>query len=272
MSDTDRYAVIGHPIAHSKSPIIHQLFAKQTGEQISYEALDVPPEELRASITKFTEEGGKGLNVTVPHKRKAAQIVDILTDRARMAGAVNTITPQQSGELEGDNTDGVGLVADLTNNLGIALQGARIVILGAGGATRGIVPPLLEARPEMLVVANRTEEKAKTLVEFFLPLGNIASSSFDGLEGQSFNLVINATSAGFDGAVPPFPESILGPNTVCYDLSYSMKDTPFVAWSRKHGSAEAHQGWGMLVEQAAESFCIWRGVRPDTDPVLSRLR
>ena len=272
MSDTDRYAVIGHPIAHSKSPIIHQLFAKQTGEQISYEAMDVPPEDLRASIAKFTDEGGKGLNVTVPHKRKAAQIVDILTDRARMAGAVNTITRQQSGELEGDNTDGIGLVADLTNNLGITLQGAKIVILGAGGATRGIVPPLLETQPEILVVANRTEEKAKTLVEFFGPLGNISSSSFDDLEGRSFNLVINATSAGFDGEVPPFPQSILGPDTVCYDLSYSMKETPFVAWSRSHGSREAHQGWGMLVEQAAESFCIWRGVRPDTNLVLSRLR
>ena len=272
MSDTDRYAVIGHPIAHSKSPIIHQLFAKQTGEQISYEALDVLPEQLQVSIISFTQKGGKGLNVTLPHKRKAAGIVDTLTDRARIAGAVNTITQQQSGELEGDNTDGVGLVADLTNNLGIILQGARIAILGAGGATHGIVPQVLEAHPEELVIANRSEEKAKALADCFLPLGKITSSSFRGLKNKSINLVIKATSARFDGVVPPFPESNLGPDTICYDLSYSIKDTPFVAWSRNHGSREAHQGWGMLVEQAAESFCIWRGIRPDTDSVLRRLR
>ncbi len=272
MSDTDRYAVIGHPIAHSKSPIIHQLFAKQTGEQISYEALDVLPEQLQASIISFTQKGGKGLNVTLPHKRRAARIVDTLTDRARIAGAVNTITQQQSGELEGDNTDGVGLVTDLTNNLGIILQGARIAILGAGGATRGVVPQVLEAHPEELVIANRSEEKAKALADCFLPLGKITSSSFRDLRDKSFNLVINATSAGIDGMVPAFPESILGPDTICYDLSYSIKDTPFVAWSRNHGSREAHQGWGMLVEQAAESFCIWRGIRPDTDLVLRRLR
>ena len=272
MSATDRYAVIGHPIAHSKSPIIHQLFAKQTGEPISYEALDVPPERLQASILQFTQEGGKGLNVTVPHKREAAQIVDVLTDRARMAGAVNTITLQESGELEGDNTDGVGLVADLTNNLEIPLKGAQILILGAGGATRGIVPPLLDERPEKLVVANRSPGKAKTLVEYFLPLGNIAACSFDDLKGHSFDLIINATSAGLGGAVAPFPASILRPDTVCYDLSYSMKDTPFVSWSREHGSKQVHQGWGMLIEQAAESFSIWRGIRPDTDAVLSRLR
>lgn len=272
MSHADRYAVIGHPIAHSKSPVIHQLFAKQTGEQITYDALDVPPEKLQSSIQQFSKEGGKGLNVTVPHKRETANIVDVLTDRARMAGAVNTITVQASGELEGDNTDGVGLVSDLSKNLKFKLKGSRILILGAGGATRGIVPPLLEARPEELFVANRSLDKARALADYFQPLGNTSACHFENLDGQTFDLIINATSAGLNGEVPPFPASIIGPDSVCYDLSYSMHDTPFVKWARDNGCREAHQGWGMLVEQAAESFNIWRGVRPDTDQVLSRLR
>lgn len=272
MSDSDRYGVIGHPIEHSKSPVIHRLFAEQTGEDISYDAIDVAPETLSESIRQFADEGMKGLNVTVPHKREVAGLMDVLTERAEQAGAVNTVTLRDSGELEGDNTDGVGLVRDLLDNLGFKITDATILILGAGGATRGIVPPLLAEIPAQLVVANRTPEKAQMLAKDFAGLGNISACSFEDLEDQHFDLILNATSAGLDGDVPPFPSSILGPDTICYDLSYSMRDTPFVAWARTNGSPRAYQGWGMLVEQAAESFLIWRGIRPDTSAVLSRLR
>jgi shikimate dehydrogenase len=271
MADPDRYAVIGHPIAHSKSPIIHQLFAKQTGEAISYEAMDVLPEQLGDTISKFAADGGRGLNVTVPHKQGAMVLMDDLTDRAKLAGAVNTITCKENGELEGDNTDGVGLITDLRNNLHVELIDSSILILGAGGATRGIVPPLMQERPAELVIANRTVDKANALANAFVDLGNVSASSFAALDRHEFHLVINATSAGLDGKMPPFPASILGSATVCYDLSYSMHDTPFVEWAKKNGCQQVYQGWGMLVEQAAESFAIWRGVRPETAEVRAQL-
>lgn len=268
---TDRYGVIGHPIGHSKSPVIHRLFAAQTGEDLSYEAFDVPPGALEARLKAFVAEGLRGLNVTVPHKEAVARLVDQLTDRAHLAGAVNTVTIAVDGRLDGDNTDGVGLLADLTANLGVALEDTRVLVLGAGGATRGIVPALLGSGPRDLVVANRTLERARDLASHFERLGAIAACRFDELADQRFDVVINATSAGLQGEVPPFPPSILAPGTVCYDLSYAMADTPFVAWARAHGAKRVHQGWGMLVEQAAEAFFIWRGVRPDTKPVRARL-
>ena len=268
---SDRYAVIGHPVNHSKSPVIHQIFAEETGEALTYEAIEVPPEKLAEMIAQFISEGGRGLNVTVPHKQDVLPLMDTLSDRARLAGAVNTIVCGDNGELEGDNTDGIGLVADLRDNLGIELIDASILILGAGGATRGIVPPLMEQKPAELIVANRTVDKAQALAAGFVDLGNISACGFDDLTERSFNLIINATSAGLEGEVPPFPTSILGPDTVCYDLSYSMRDTPFVSWAKENGCEQVYQGWGMLIEQAAEAFAIWRGIRPDTTEVRRRL-
>ena len=271
MSETDRYAVIGHPIAHSKSPIIHRLFAEQTGEPVSYTAIDIPPEELEEQVTAFFAGGGRGLNVTVPHKQAVIPLLDKLTPRAKLAGAVNTIVRLDDGKLEGDNTDGVGLVTDLRDNLHIELTDASILILGAGGATRGIIPPLMEQHPAELMIANRTVDKAQALANAFADLGNLNGRGFDELEDRNFHLIINATSAGLDGTVPPFPASLIAPDTVCYDLSYSMKETPFIAWARQSGCKHTYQGWGMLIEQAAESFHIWRNVRPDTMYVRRQL-
>jgi shikimate dehydrogenase len=268
---TDRYGVIGHPIGHSKSPVIHRVFAEQTGQDISYEAFDIAPEALEDRVRELVADGLRGFNVTVPHKEAIAALVDRSSERAELAGAVNTVTAGEDGALAGDNTDGVGLVTDLGVNLGIPLQGRRILILGAGGATRGIVPALLQASPEWLRVANRTPERARELADHFDSRGPISGCAFDELGAEPFDLVINATSAGLRGEVPPFPTTIVGGQTICYDLSYAMSDTPFVAWARARGAARVHQGWGMLVEQAAESFLIWRGVRPDTAPVRARL-
>jgi shikimate dehydrogenase len=268
---TDRYGVIGHPISHSKSPVIHRLFASQTGEDISYEAFDIAPEDLESRLRAFHKEGLRGVNVTVPHKETVAGLVHQLTDRAHLAGAVNTVTIAADGRLDGDNTDGVGLLTDLGANLDVDLRDSRILVLGAGGATRGIVPGLLGSGPQSLCIANRTIERARALAEGFARLGTITACRFDELAEQRFDLVINATSAGLHGELPPFPRSMLDPDCVCYDLSYAMSETPFVAWANYHGVKRVHQGWGMLVEQAAESFFIWRGVRPDTQPVRQKL-
>lgn len=268
---TDRYGVIGHPIAHSKSPVIHRLFAEQTEQDLSYEAFDIPPEELATRMRQLFAEGVRGLNVTVPHKTAVLAITSRLTSRAELAGAANTLVVHADGSVEGDNTDGAGLVTDLRQNLRMRLAGKRILILGAGGSTRGIVPALLDAKPRDIMVANRTAERSQELARDFRMLGRVLAAQFQELGGQRFDLVINATSAGLKGEVPPFPPSILGPETLCYDLSYAMQDTPFVAWARDNGAGRVCQGWGMLVEQAAESFFIWRGVRPDTKPILARL-
>ena len=268
---TDRYGVIGHPISHSKSPVIHRLFAAQTGDDIRYDAFDVAPDRLTKQLKAFAEQGFRGLNVTVPHKEKIADLADQLTDRAHLSGAVNTLIIAADGRLDGDNTDGVGLLTDLTVNHDVTLKEARILILGAGGATRGIVPALLGSGPADLRIANRNVDRARELAARFDKFGKIVPCSFDELGGQHFDLVINATSAGLGGERPPFPESILTPDTMCYDLSYAMTDTPFIAWAKQHGVRRAHQGWGMLVEQAAEAFFIWRGVRPDTEPVREKL-
>jgi shikimate dehydrogenase len=268
---TDRYGVIGHPIAHSKSPVIHRLFADQTGEDLVYEAFDIAPEQLEGRVRALVIDGVRGLNVTVPHKQAVAALCGSLAERARLAGAVNTLLVQPDGSLVGDNTDGVGLVTDLRRNLKVALADARILILGAGGATRGIVPALAAERPKEILVANRTIDRARQLAREFRPLGRIVACQFEELGGQAYDLVLNATSAGLKGEVPPFPPSIVGPATLCYDLSYAMQDTPFVAWARQHGAGRVAQGWGMLVEQAAESFWLWRGVRPDTRPVIAKL-
>ncbi len=271
MHMTDRYGVIGHPISHSKSPVIHRLFAEATGQDLTYDAIDIPTEHLATRVRQLFAEGYRGLNVTVPHKTDVVKLTSRLTSRAELAGAVNTLIVHADGAVEGDNTDGTGLVNDLRQNLRTRLAGTRILILGAGGATRGIVPALFDTNPRDIMVANRTLDRAKELARDFRMLGKIHACQFEELGGQRFDLVINATSAGLKGEMPPFPASILGPETLCYDLSYAMQETPFVAWAKMNGAGRVSQGWGMLVEQAAESFYAWRGVRPDTRPVIAKL-
>ncbi len=270
-NEPDRYGVVGYPVSHSRSPIIHRVFAQQTGQSLTYELLEVPPTELENAIRNFQRQGGRGLNITVPHKSEAVRLVDELSDAASMAGAVNTlsITPDA---IRGDNTDGVGLVRDLRRNHRVAIEGARILILGAGGATRGIMAPLLEEEPTTITLANRTVSKAQALANHFGSMGAVEACRFDDIvEDVDYDLVINATSAGLRGEALPFPAGIVTAGTVCYDLSYGTGDTPFTGWARARGARRAIVGWGMLVEQAAESFYIWRGARPDTRSVLKRL-
>lgn len=267
----DRYGVMGYPVSHSRSPIIHQLFAIQTKQDLQYELLQVPPAQLEKAVEQFGRTGGKGLNITVPHKREVVRLVDDMSDDAARAGAINTLVFRDDG-IYGDNTDGIGLIRDLHSNIGVRLQDANILILGAGGATRGIVPPLLEAEPETIVIANRTIEKAQALAEKYSPDGPVVSCKFKDVGTLPvYDLIINATSAGLRGETPPYPAEAIHPHTVCYDLSYGLTPTPFARWAAEHGAAQSIMGWGMLVEQAAESFYIWRGVRPQTAPVLKQL-
>ena len=271
MSDApDRYAVLGYPIAHSRSPVIHRVFAEMTGQNMHYEAIETHPDALESTIGQFRREGGKGLNITVPHKSEVVRLVDEMSEHAATAGAVNTLAIVDD-RIYGANTDGLGLVRDLAVNKGWSLHGSRVLILGAGGATRGIVRPLLEMRVANIVIANRTLDKAVALAAHFGAFGSVTSERFDDLTSAApFDIVINATSAGLDGQRPVFPDSIIGPATNCYDLAYGTSSKPFLDWARNLGAAELASGWGMLVEQAAESFAIWRGVRPGTEPVISR--
>ena len=267
----DRYAVIGYPVQHSWSPFIHGMFAKQTAQDMQYRLLECEPGKLINAVAAFFAEGGKGLNVTVPHKQSVVALVTHRTPRADLAGAVNTIA-QQGNELLGDNTDGVGLVTDLSQNLGVEITRKRILLIGAGGAARGVLGPLLEKGPALLHMVNRDAARAQQLAAEFEKLGTVRGGSFNSADDQPFDLVINATSAGLQGKVPPVPATVLGAQTVCYDMSYGKQDTPFVLWSKECGVQRAELGWGMLVEQAAESFTLWRGVRPDTQPVLEAIR
>ena len=265
----DRYAVIGHPVAHSRSPMIHAVFARQTGEKLTYELLDVAPEDFEVAVRGFGAAGGKGLNVTLPHKRSAFELANELSDAAKRAGAVNTISFLPGGVIQGDNTDGVGFMHDLTHNLDRDVTGKTILILGAGGATRGILGPILEAEPASVLIANRTPERAAELVVEYANDVPLSACRFRDLKDKNrADIVINATSAGVRGESPPFPPECVGGESFCYDLAYGLKGTPFVTWAREQGAGEAVQGWGMLVEQAAESFLIWRGKRPDTQTLL----
>lgn len=267
----DRYGVMGYPVSHSRSPVIHRLFALQTGQDLQYELLQVAPEKLETAVRQFQRTGGKGLNVTAPHKRAVRELVDSISERAELAGAVNTLV-LTNGEIHGDNTDGSGLLRDLKSNLGVTLEGANVLILGAGGATAGILGPLLDAGPKSVCIANRTLDKAEALVERFGHLGPVSASGFDRVPlDEPYDLIINATSAGLKGKTPPYPEAAVSDVTFCYDLSYGLNTTPFSKWARDHGAAKSVMGWGMLVEQAADSFEIWRGVRPDTAPVLKQM-
>lgn len=262
---TDRYAVFGNPIGHSKSPRIHAEFARQTGQDLSYEAILAPLDDFAGALRAFRAVGGLGANVTVPFKEQAYACAERLSARAEAAGAVNTLSFSATG-IEGDNTDGIGLVHDLSGNLGFAVAGKRILLLGAGGASRGVVLPLLEQRPAALRIANRTAAKAMELAERF----GCQGGGFDDLAGDSFDLVVNATSASLAGDAPPLPAGVYAPGALAYDMMYG-RDTPFMLAARQAGARVA-DGLGMLVEQAAEAFFIWRGVRPATAPVIARLR
>ena len=268
-SSPDRYALVGHPVDHSRSPLIHTVFARQTGQRLTYELIDAEPAAFETAVRGFGAAGGKGLNITVPHKQAAFALCKKVSDAAKVAGAVNTISID-SGGLSGHNTDGIGLMRDITVNLRQALAGKRIVVLGAGGAARGIIGPLLNEKPGEVTIANRSKQRAEELVAAFGGTALVAREFEELALVRPFDVVINATSAGLKGEPPPFPSAIVGPRSFCYDLVYGSSDTPFVTWAKAQSAARAVNGWGMLVEQAAESFAIWRGVRPDTKPLLKQ--
>jgi shikimate dehydrogenase len=269
-SSIDQYGVFGHPVNHSLSPFIHGLFARETAQEMSYRPFDVKPEEFRERVQEFFAQGGRGLNITLPHKMAAVEVAQELTARAAHAAAVNTLSVKGDGII-GDNTDGAGLVRDLCDNLGLVITNRRLLVIGAGGATRGVLAPLLGLEPTLVVIANRTPERAEALAAAFSDLGATQGVSFEQVEG-TFDLIINATSASLSGEIPPVPEGVIGTQTVCYDLAYGRSATAFVRWAHSKGCARALQGLGMLVEQAAESFRLWRGVRPATARVLDALR
>ncbi len=271
-SKLDHYGVMGNPIGHSKSPLIHSLFAEQTSQQLSYEAILVELGGFNDAVAEFRSEGGKGLNVTVPFKRDAWKLVDERTPRAELAGAVNTIVLREDGSLLGDNTDGVGLVRDIRDNLGTSLVGKKILVLGAGGAVRGVLESILAEQPAAVVVANRTAARAQELADTFEEFGCIDGCGFDELDGSSFDIVINGTSASLKGEVPPLPDALLAKGALCYDMMYAAQPTAFMLWADDHNSSHIADGLGMLVEQAAESFLIWRGTKPQTAPVIAAVR
>ena len=267
----DQYGVVGHPVAHSWSPFIHGMFAQATAQNLVYRLFDITPENYRRDTLKLFAGGVRGLNVTLPHKQAAAELVNELTPLAMRAQAVNTIAFFEDTTLLGDNTDGVGLTADLENNLRMDLADKRVLILGAGGAVRGVLGPLLERELREVHVANRTLQKAQTLANEFADMGKISGCEFADLRGPPYDLIINATSAGLSGEMPLLPAGIVSETTLCYDMSYGRGDTPFTRWAKSLHAARAVKGWGMLVEQAAASFELWRGIRPSTPSVLEAL-
>jgi shikimate dehydrogenase len=264
--------VFGNPVAHSRSPDIHHAFAAQRDDDLRYEKREAPLDDFIGTLKAFREEGGQGANVTVPFKEQAFDLCDAVTERAGQAGAVNTLW-WDGDQLHGDNTDGAGLVKDIRDNLGWFIQGKRVLVLGAGGAVRGVMGPLLAQAPTLVRIANRTEEKAAVLARGFMDGKNppVLGSGLDTLTGQ-FDLVINAISAGLHGEMPPLPEGLLAEGAVAYDMVYGSEPTPFMRWAQQQGAAAIADGLGMLVEQAAEAFEIWRGWRPDSAPVIAGLR
>ncbi|WP_306395012.1 shikimate dehydrogenase [Telluria beijingensis] len=267
---SDRYCVIGNPIAHSKSPQIHAAYALQTGQDLAYERCLAPLDGFEATVRRLVAEGYRGANVTLPFKLEAARLATRLAPRARAAGAVNTLI-FADGEIVGDNTDGPGLVADIVRNAGVPLGGKRILLLGAGGAARGALLPLLEEHPRQIVIANRTLATAEKLVADFADHADrLAVTGFADVEG-SFDVVVNATSASLAADVPPVPPAVFGPGVLALDMMYGAQPTVFMAFAASHG-ASVRDGLGMLVEQAAEAFLLWRGVRPDTAPVMASMR
>lgn len=270
----DHYAVMGNPIAHSQSPFIHQAFAQQVDHILTYIPLLVgmQPGEFAQAVHDFQQRGGKGLNITVPFKEEAYALAEVRSERAERAGAVNTLWFDAQGQLVGDNTDGVGLIRDIQRNHGTQVAGKRLLILGAGGAVRGVLGPLLDEAPQCCVIANRTVAKAQALAELFSRQGQVTACAYTALVGQHFDLIINGTSAGLQNQLPPLPDDILTEIGGCYDMLYGRTPTLFTQWAREHAASYALDGLGMLVEQAAEAFYLWRGVMPQTLPVVQQLR
>lgn len=266
----DRYAVMGNPVSHSKSPLIHDAFARQTGQRMSYEAIQVDAGGFVQAVGNFQAAGGKGLNITVPFKQEAWALADTCSERAQQAEAVNTLVFNDAGDSFGDNTDGVGLVRDLIGNQGAHLTGSRLLILGAGGAVRGVLGSLLGEHPQEVIIANRTVDRAERLAASFP--GRVSACGYMALSGRQFDLLINGTAASLRGAQLPLPDGLLAPGAWCYDMMYGDEPTIFMHWGKKRGAAKTLDGLGMLVEQAAESFLLWRGTRPATAPVIRMLR
>lgn len=272
MSGKDKYAVFGNPIKHSKSPAIHAAFAAQCSQVMQYRAVRVAEDGFERAARNFFAEGGCGLNITLPFKVEAFEFADRLSERARRAGAVNTLTRAADGCIEGENTDGIGLVRDMVANLGWVLQGLRVLIIGAGGAVRGVLEPVLRERPREMLIVNRTPERAARLAQEFADLGALEGGGYDLIGERQFDLVINASSAGLSGDVPDLPPTLLTERSCCYDMIYGAEPTPFMRWAAHHAAWAVADGLGMLVEQAAQSFYIWRHVRPETRPVINQIR
>lgn len=265
---TARYAIIGHPVTHSCSPEIHAEFARLTGQSIQYTRIDAGPHGFTAALREFLDSGGSGVNVTLPFKEEAFAVCHLHTPRARKTRAINTISLRDDGKLMGDNTDGVGLVNDLKHNHQVVLRGSRTLLLGAGGAARGVLPALLAEKPALVHIANRTPARAIKLANEHLA-GRVTGSGFESLRKQSFDVVINATASSLSGELPRLPHDCLNPGATCYDLAYSDRPTVFMHWAVQEGATLVLDGWGMLVEQAAESFYVWHRVRPPTATLLA---
>ena len=267
-----QYAVVGNPVKHSKSPRIHRLFASQMGLELEYTAIQLEAENFESQVQKFFAGGGAGLNVTVPFKEKAFLLADSCSERASLAQAVNTLSLDADGALVGDNTDGVGLVRDIKLNHRFEIQQRRILLLGAGGAVRGALSALVAEDPAEITIVNRSADKALQLKTEFEHLVKLTASGFGDLDAIGFDLVINGTSLSLEGKLPPVSKAVISSACCCYDMMYADSDTVFVSWARANGAVLALDGLGMLVEQAAESFAIWHGLRPQTQPVISQLR
>lgn len=266
---TDKYAVIGHPISHSKSPLIHKMFAEQTGQDISYEAIEAPLDGFAATVQRLRDSGYRGCNITVPFKHEAFKLATELSGRARAAQAVNTFL-FQGDEILGDNTDGIGLVADIEQNLACKFLFKRVLLMGAGGAAHGVIWHLFNAGAA-IIISNRTMDKANLLAAEFEGYGTVFAKSYEALAGQQFDIVINATSSSLSDSLPPLPDGLFKPGALAYDMMYG-KQTPFLRFAQEQGASQLADGLGMLVEQAAVAFQKWRGVSPDTAPVIAQLR
>jgi len=268
----DRYAVMGHPISHSRSPRIHSLFAQQTGQDLVYAAVDVEPVDFESAVTRFFAEGGRGLNITVPFKERASAMATVQSPDVAVCGAANTLLLDSSGVLRAENTDGVGLLTDLVKNHGANLAGARILLLGAGGAVRGVLPALLAETPQQICILNRSFDKAMLLAEHFSGAIDLRAIKPDDTPNHAFDFVINGTSAGIAGDIPEVPAGAVHKDTWCYDMMYGCGETAFQSWARRAGARKSLDGLGMLVEQAAKAFSLWRGVAPRTEQVIALLR
>ena len=268
----DRYAVMGNPVAHSQSPAIHAQFAHQFRHHIEYLAIQVDVGGFPQAVDQFRATGGKGLNVTLPFKLDAFRLADHMSDRAKQAAAVNTLKFESDGRTFGDNTDGIGLVHDIEKNLDTPLKGKQLLLIGGGGAVRGVIGPLLKHHPARVVIANRTLSKAREIANAFSDHGPVEACGFDELRGKHFDIVINGTSASLKGEVPALPETIFARDALAYDMMYGDRATAFMEWATLHGAARVCDGFGMLVEQAAESYFVWRGVRPETKSVIAHMR